>query len=222
MAGKFDIRKQYGPNFLPPGDLLAIQRDSFEHFLQKNVLADERLNCGLQALLKYFFPIKSLDGSFALDIVSYEIDLPARKVDECRQKKLTYGANVKGLFRLFAYDKDGSIIDVREQPAPFFFIPLLTSDGTFIVNGVEKVVLSQIVRAPGAVFAKSQDGRCVAKILPDWGAWIRYEFNKAGALYTRIDLSPPFPLLHLFNAFECSAEEIWQYFSPSLRKKLLA
>ena len=110
-------------SFCPLGDLLAIQRDSFEYFLQKNVLADERLNCGLQALLKYFFPIKSLNGSFALDIVSYEIDLPALKVDECRQKKLTYGANVKGLFRLFAYDKDGSIIDVREQPAPFFLSP---------------------------------------------------------------------------------------------------
>ncbi len=187
----------------------------FIDFLQKDVTPESRKNKGLQYVFKAFFPIKSLMGDCTIDFVQYSVGEPRNSPEKCRLKKLTYEVTVSALFRVAVY-KDGKVADVREQNLPIFDLPMMTPDGSFVVNGVEKVVLSQIVRAPGVVFSKSKEKQYSARILPDFGAWLKFEFGKNDQLFSRIDTSAPIMLANLFRAFGAQDEDIIPYF-PDMR-----
>lgn len=215
MLKYFDIRKRYGLPHAEPKDLLEIQTKSFQDFLQKEAPPVERKSQGLQHLFKSFFPVRCISGKSAVEFVSYSVDEARHTPDKCRVKKLTYEAKVSANLRIVIYDGE-RVSEIREQSIPLFDLPMMTADGAFIVNGIEKVVLNQIVRAPGAAITRNKEKHYAAKILPDYGAWISYEFNKQHPIFSRIDLSPPVSLLTLFRAFGVSDEEISRYFPDIL------
>lgn len=206
MTARFNIRKIYGAPYLEPRNLLGIQTESFSQFLQRDIPDEKRQLTGLQNLFKSFFPFSSLDGRVVLNFVSYSVGDPRFSPDKCRLKNVSYDAPVHGVFRL-AIMQDGQPVEVREENIYLFRIPLMTSDASFIVNGVEKIVLSQIVRAPGAYYSKNDDVYS-GTILPNIGAWIQFEFDKKSVIFARIDKSPPVKLYQLLWAFGANNEEI--------------
>jgi DNA-directed RNA polymerase subunit beta len=138
-------------------NLIDIQKQSYEKFLQAHVDPDKREDFGLQGVFKSVFPIKDFQGTAALEFVSYHLEKPKYDVDECHQRGMTYAAPIKVMIRLVAWDKDEAtgtqvIKAIKEQEVYFGEIPLMTENGTFIINGTERVIVSQLHRSPGAFF----------------------------------------------------------------------
>ena len=165
-------------------DLIEIQTQSYEWFLQKDVPASKRKKQGLQALFKTYFPIEDANGDVILDFVEYTIDNPKYDEDECRYLGKTYGGILRAKFRLI-YKKTG---EVREQEVFMDEIPFMTPRGTFIINGAERVVVNQIYRSPGILFSiEEPEGIYLAKIVPEKGSWLEFEIDQKGILIVRID-----------------------------------
>src|SRR5690242_20010478 len=220
------IRKDFGkrPPVLDVPNLLTIQTDSYRDFLQADVAPAKREDKGLQAALKSVFPISSYSGNAALEYVEYRFGEPAFDERECRMRGMSYGAPLRVTVRLVIYDKDSpaskkAVKLVKEQEVYMGEIPLMTETGTFIVNGTERVIVSQLHRSPGVFFDHDKgkthsSGKLLysARIIPYRGSWLDFEFDPKDALFTRIDRRRKLPVTVLLRALGYSNEEILEIF----------
>ncbi|MFP5374104.1 MAG: DNA-directed RNA polymerase subunit beta [Gammaproteobacteria bacterium] len=218
------IRKDFGKrrSILEVPFLLAIQVDSYREFLQEHVAPGKREDKGLHAALKSVFPISSYSGNAALEYVSYKLGEPAFDERECRNRGLSYGAPLRVTVRLVIYDRESStkaIKYVKEQEVYMGEIPLMTDNGTFIVNGTERVIVSQLHRSPGVFFDHDRgkthsSGKLLysARIIPYRGSWLDFEFDPKDALFTRIDRRRKLPVSVLLRALGYSNEEMLNEF----------
>ncbi|WP_444811093.1 DNA-directed RNA polymerase subunit beta [Stenotrophomonas sp. LC732] len=214
------IRKDFGKqrSILEVPFLLAIQVDSYREFLQENVDPAKRTDHGLHAALKSVFPIASYSGNAALEYVGYKLGEPVFDERECRQRGMSYGAPLRVTVRLVIYDRESStkaIKYVKEQEVYLGEIPLMTENGTFIVNGAERVIVSQLHRSPGVFFDHDRgkthsSGKLLysARIIPYRGSWLDFEFDPKDALFTRIDRRRKLPVSILLRALGYSNEEM--------------
>ncbi len=205
-------------------NLIEIQRHSYEKFLQMDLEPDKRLNIGLQGAFQTVFPIKDFSGKCSLEFVSYKIGEVKYDVKECIQKGLTYAAPLKIVVRLVVFDTDRgnepkAIRDIKEQEIYFGEIPLMTESGTFVVNGTERVIVSQLHRSPGIFFDHDKGkthagGRLLysARIIPIRGSWLDLEFDPKDLIYVRIDRRRKMPVTILLKAMGNTPEQLLQYF----------
>jgi DNA-directed RNA polymerase subunit beta len=179
-------------------DLIDIQKSSYEKFLQSDIVPAERTDIGLQGVFKSVFPIRDFDGTSELVFVSYHLDKPKYDVEECRQRGMTYAAPIKVTTQLMVYDTiEGGqrvVRDIKEQEVYFGEIPLMTDTATFIINGTERVVVSQLHRSPGVFFDHDKgkthsSGKLLysARVIPYSGSWLDLEFDHKDIIYVRID-----------------------------------
>ncbi|HQO77704.1 MAG TPA: DNA-directed RNA polymerase subunit beta [Thermodesulfobacteriota bacterium] len=229
VVNRHRIRKDYSSirKIIDVPNLIDIQKKSYAEFLQMDVPPDQREDIGLQGVFKSIFPIKDFVESSSLEFVSYTIGEPKYDVNECREKGMTYAAPLRVLVRLVVWDGSAehgsqSIRDVKEQEVFFGEIPLMTDNGTFTVNGTERVVVSQLHRSPGIFFdhdkGKSHvSGKIIfsARIIPHRGSWIDFEFDPKDVVYVRIDRRRKFPVTVLFKALGFTEEDILNYYYPS-------
>ena len=222
----FRIRKDFATikKVVELPKLIEIQKKSYENFLQLDKAPEDRENVGLQAVFNSIFPIKDFNETSSLEFVSYQMDQPKYDVDECRQRGMTFAAPMKVFIRLVVWDQDEesgalSIRNVKEQEVYFGEIPLMTENGTFIVNGTERVVVSQLHRSPGAFFdhdkGKSHSSGKVlysARVIPYRGSWLDFEFDPKDILFVRIDRRRKLPATVLLRALGYSTEELLEYF----------
>ncbi|MFM9270828.1 DNA-directed RNA polymerase subunit beta [Halomonas elongata] len=218
------IRKDFGklPQVMDVPYLLAIQLDSYYDFLQQDRSPEERLDVGLHAAFRSVFPIESFSGNAALEYVSYRFGTPAFDVKECQLRGVTYSAPLRVKVRLIIYDKDSSnkaIKDIKEQEVYMGEIPLMTENGTFVINGTERVIVSQLHRSPGVFFdhdkGKSHSsGKLLysARVIPYRGSWLDFEFDPKDNVFVRIDRRRKLPATVLMRALGMSAEEILDEF----------
>jgi DNA-directed RNA polymerase subunit beta len=220
------IRKNFGKieQIADMPNLIEMQRYSYERFLQKNVPPDQREDIGLQAVLNSVFPIKDFSGLSSLEFVAYSFDEVKYDVDECLAKGMTYEAPLKITVRLLVYDVDKdtgarSIRDIKEQEIYFGTLPLMTDNGTFIINGTERVIVSQLHRSPGIFFDHDKgkthsSGKLLysARIIPMRGSWLDLEFDPKDILYVRIDRRRKFPVTLLLKALGYDAQALLDYF----------
>jgi DNA-directed RNA polymerase subunit beta len=220
------IRKNFGkrPSILRVPYLLAIQKDSYRQFLQAEIPAEQRIDQGLQAAFKSVFPIESYNGNAALEFVSYRLGVPAFDVKECQQRGLIYAAPLRVLVRLVVFDKDEatgtkSVRDIKEQEVYMGEIPLMTDNGTFVINGTERVIVSQLHRSPGVFFEHDygkthSSGKLLfsARVIPYRGSWLDFEFDPKDNLYVRIDRRRKLPGTILLRALGMNTPEILHTF----------
>ncbi|MBU0674139.1 MAG: DNA-directed RNA polymerase subunit beta [Proteobacteria bacterium] len=204
--------------------LIDMQRLSYDGFLQKEVNPDHRTDSGLQAIFKSVFPIDDFNETCSLEFVSYNFGEPKYTVEECGQRGMTFEAPIKITVRLVSYDVDQetgvkSIRDIKEQAVYLGSIPLMTKTGVFVINGTERVIVSQLQRSPGLFF--SHDGGKThaggkrlysARIIPVRGSWIDLEYDAKDILYVRIDRRRKFPVTTLLKSLGHNAQELLQYF----------
>jgi DNA-directed RNA polymerase subunit beta len=220
------IRKGFGkrPSILRVPYLLAIQKNSYRQFLQADIPPEQRIDQGLQAAFKSVFPIESYNGNAALEFVSYRLGQPPFDVKECQQRGLIYAAPLRVLVRLVVFDKDEatgtkSVRDIKEQEVYMGEIPLMTDNGTFVINGTERVIVSQLHRSPGVFFEHDygkthSSGKLLfsARVIPYRGSWLDFEFDPKDNLYVRIDRRRKLPGTILLRALAMSTPEILHTF----------
>jgi DNA-directed RNA polymerase subunit beta len=218
------IRKDFGkrPPVLEVPYLLAIQVNSYREFLQADADPNAREDKGLHAALKSVFPISSYSGSAALEYVNYRLGEPPFDERECRSRGMSYGAPLRVTVRLVIYDKESSVKAikyVKEQEVYMGELPLMTDTGTFIVNGTERVIVSQLHRSPGVFFDHDRgkthsSGKLLysARVIPYRGSWLDFEFDPKDALFTRIDRRRKLPVTVLLRALGYSNEEMLDIF----------
>ena len=225
------IRKSFGkrPSILRVPNLLATQKDSYRKFLQADVTAEQRIDQGLQAAFKSVFPIESYDGTVALEFVSYRLGIPPFDVKECMQRGLIYAAPLRVLLRLVTFNKDESsatktVRDIKEQEVYMGEIPLMTENGTFVINGTERVVVSQLHRSPGVFFDHDygkthSSGKLLysARVIPYRGSWLDFEFDPKDFLYVRIDRRRKLPATVLLRSLGMTTQEMLSTFFESDR-----
>ncbi len=218
------IRKDFGKRrtVLDVPYLLAIQMDSYREFLQEFAPTGKREERGLHAALKSVFPISSYSGNAGLEYVSYKLGEPPFDERECRNRGLTYGAPLRVTVRLVIYDRESSVKAikyVKEQEVYMGELPLMTGNGTFIVNGTERVIVSQLHRSPGVFFDHDRgkthsSGKLLysARIIPYRGSWLDFEFDPKDAVFTRIDRRRKLPVTILLRALGYNNEQILKQF----------
>ena len=220
------IRKDFGkrPVILDAPYLLSIQLDSYRKFLQQDVGAEQRRESGLHSAFQSVFPIVSYSGAAALEYVSYELGTPVFDVKECQLRGLTYAAPLRVQVRLVIYDKDapGStkrVKEVREQEVYLGEMPLMTDHGTFVINGTERVIVSQLHRSPGVFFdhdkGKSHSsGKLLfsARVIPYRGSWLDFEFDPKDSVYARIDRRRKLPVTVFLRALGMTNGEMLDLF----------
>jgi DNA-directed RNA polymerase subunit beta len=216
FTGRKRIRRSFGriPEVAPMPNLIDVQRASYEAFLQMNVQHDSRLHAGLQEVFKSVFPIDDFAGRGRLEFVYYELEEPKYDVEECIQRGMTYAAPLKVILRLIVWDVDEdtgarSIRDIKEQPVYMGDMPLMTDNGTFIINGTERVIVSQMHRSPGVFFDHDKgkthsSGKYLfaARVIPYRGSWLDFEFDSKDLVYVRIDRKRKLPVTTLLYALE--------------------
>lgn len=218
------IRKSFG-KFQQTMDvpyLLAIQLDSYRKFTQADVRSDERADIGLQAAFKSIFPIVSYSGNAALEYVSYSLGQPVFDVAECQLRGVTFSVPLRVRVRLIIYDRDSSnkaIKDIKEQEVYMGEIPLMTDNGTFVINGTERVIVSQLHRSPGVFFDHDKgkthsSGKLLysARIIPYRGSWLDFEFDPKDLVYVRIDRRRKLPATILLRALGYGTQDILDMF----------
>ncbi|MEQ8737288.1 MAG: DNA-directed RNA polymerase subunit beta, partial [Hoeflea sp.] len=224
--GRRRVRKIFGkiPEVADMPNLIEVQKASYDQFLMVEEPQGGRPDEGLQAVFKSVFPISDFSGSAMLEFVSYEFELPKFDVEECRQRDLTYAAPLKVTLRLIVFDVDEdtgakSIKDIKEQNVYMGDMPLMTDNGTFIVNGTERVIVSQMHRSPGVFFdhdkGKSHSsGKLLfaARVIPYRGSWLDIEFDAKDIVHARIDRRRKIPVSSLLMALGMDAEEILSTF----------
>ncbi len=221
FTGKKRIRKNFGriPEVAPMPNLIEVQRASYDHFLQMGVLAEHRIDVGLQEVFKSVFPIRDFSERAQLDFVRYELETPKYDVDECQQRGITFAAPLKVTLRLLVWDVDEdsdmrTIRDIKEQDVYMGDMPLMTRNGTFIINGTERVIVSQMHRSPGVFFDHDKgkthsSGKYLfaARIIPYRGSWLDFEFDAKDHVYVRIDRRRKLPATTLLLALDDAATE---------------
>src|SRR6202047_3790753 len=220
------IRKNFGkrPSILGTPYLLAIQLDSYRRFLQADVAESKRDEIGLHAAFDSVFPISSYSGNATLEYVSYRLGEPVFDVKECQLRGLTYAAPLRVKVRLVVLDKEASgakkpVKDVREQEVYLGELPLMTDNGTFVINGTERVIVSQLHRSPGVLFDHDKgkthsSGKLLfaARIIPYRGSWLDIEFDAKDIVYARIDRRRKIPVTSLLYALGLDGEEVLNTF----------
>ncbi|XOV83432.1 MAG: DNA-directed RNA polymerase subunit beta [bacterium] len=231
MAYSFTEKKRIRKDFGKLSDsmelpyLLAIQVDSYNKFLQTESGVDDRQESGLHAAFRSVFPIVSYSGSAALEYVDYRLGEPAFDVKECVLRSITYAAPLRVKVRLIIYDRESSnkaVKDVKEQEVYMGEIPLMTDNGTFVINGTERVVVSQLHRSPGVFFDHDRgkthsSGKLLynARVIPYRGSWLDFEFDPKDCVFVRIDRRRKLPATIILRALEYSSEEILTTFFDS-------
>jgi DNA-directed RNA polymerase subunit beta len=221
MAKKMRIRKNFGkvPYVLAIPDLIEIQKRSFERFLQKDVPPDKREEIGLQAAFKTVFPIVDYNETSSIEFIEYTIGKPNYEVRECLEKGITYAAPLKIKVKLNLWEKVNGgqkrLKEMREQEVYLGELPLMTDTGSFIINGTERVVVSQLHRSPG-VFFSHEKGKAAfsARIIPARGSWFDFEFDTKDTLYVRIDRRKKLPATIILKALGYNDEKILRMFYP--------
>jgi DNA-directed RNA polymerase subunit beta len=220
FAEKKRIRKSFAKrvSVLPLPYLLTTQIQSFFEFLQEFTPPAERKDSGLQAAFKSIFPIVSHSGNARLDFVSYTLGTPVFDIVECQQRGLTYAASLRARVRLVILDRESvkeKIKEVKEQEVYMGEIPLMTPNGSFVINGTERVIVSQLHRSPGVFFEHDRgkthsSGKLLfsARIIPYRGSWLDFEFDPKDFVYFRVDRRRKMPVTILLKALGYSAEQI--------------
>ena len=223
------IRKDFGKraSILEVPYLLAIQLDSYREFLQADVELSDRENRGLHAAFKSVFPISSYSGDASLEYVDYRLGAPVFDVKECQLRGLTYAAALRVRLRLALYDKETSgdsrvIKDIKEQEVYMGEIPLMTNTGTFVINGTERVIVSQLHRSPGVFFEHDKgkthsSGKLLfsARVIPYRGSWLDFEFDPKDLVFVRIDRRRKLPATVLLRALGYSTQDMLALFFES-------
>ena len=225
-ASNIRLRRTFAKtkNLIDIPNLIELQKKSYEAFLQKDVDPDRRGVAGLQGVFKSVFPISDFNNTASLEFVSYTLEPAKYDVDECRQRGMTFAAPIKVTLRLIVFDVDEetearSIRDVKEQEVYLGEIPLMTSNGSFIINGTERVVVSQLHRSPGVFFdhdggKNNASGKLIysARVIPYRGSWLDFEFDQKDLLYVRIDRRRKFPVTILLKALGYTTEQLLENF----------
>ncbi|WP_027849795.1 DNA-directed RNA polymerase subunit beta [Marinospirillum insulare] len=218
------IRKDFSklPTVMDVPYLLAIQLDSYRQFLQEDMAGDARTETGLHAAFQSVFPIESYSGNAALEYVSYRLGTPVFDVKECVLRGITFAAPLRVKVRLVIYDKDSpnkAVKDIKEQEVYMGEMPLMTKNGTFVINGTERVIVSQLHRSPGVFFDHDRgkthsSGKLLysARVIPYRGSWLDFEFDPKDLVYVRIDRRRKLPASILLRALNFSSEQILDMF----------
>src|SRR5437867_4391674 len=214
------------PRHLDIPDLIEIQKRSYDSFLQMEIDPDRREDKGLQAALTSVFPIADYNSTAVLEFVNYSLGTPKYDVRECMEQGMSYAAPLKVRVRLVVLDKEDKsptkkVLDVREQEVYIGELPLMTERGTFIINGTERVVVSQLHRSPGAFFTHDKgrthaSGKILfsARIIPYRGSWLDFEFDTRDILYVRIDRRRKMPATILLKAFGYTTDDLLRMYYP--------
>ncbi len=220
------VRKSFAKasQVIEPPHLIAMQRHSYELFLQRDIAPDARKDIGLQTIFKDIFPINDFNGLCSLEFVRYSFREPKYTVEECIERGMTYEVPVKITVRLITFDVDEatgvqSVRDIKEQDVFLGALPLMTKDGVFVINGTERVVVNQLQRSPG-LFYTHDNGKShasgkrlySARIIPVRGSWLDFEFDIKDILYVRIDRRRKLPVTTLLKALGYNSEELLRQF----------
>jgi len=216
FTGRKRIRKHFGriPEVAPMPNLIEVQRSSYDTFLQMDILPERREKLGLEEVFRSVFPIRDFSERAQLEFVRYELETPKYDVEECQQRGITYAAPLKVTLRLVVWDVDEdtgsrSIRDIKEQDVYMGDMPLMTANGTFIVNGTERVIVSQMHRSPGVFFDHDKgkthsSGKYLfaARVIPYRGSWLDFEFDAKDLVFVRIDRRRKLPATTLLLALD--------------------
>ncbi len=222
FTGRKRVRKDFGQinavTQMP--NLIEVQRQSYDQFFRAGADEDERLNSGLERVLKSVFPIQDFSNTASLEYVRYELEAPKYDVEECQQRDITYAAPLRVTLRLIVFEVDPdteakSVLDIKEQDVYMGDLPLMTDNGTFVINGTERVIVSQMHRSPGVFFDHDRgkthaSGKFLfaARVIPYRGSWLDLEFDAKDIVNVRIDRRRKLPATTLLYALGLSAEEI--------------
>ena len=235
MAARLSLHKRIRKNFgkikkiVDIPDLIGMQKESYRRFLQLDVQPEKREDYGLQAVFKSVFPIKDFTGSASLEFVAYRFSEIKHSEEECIQRGMTYELPIRITVRLVVYDVDkesgtSNIRDIKEQEIYFGTLPLMTDKGTFIINGTERVVVSQLHRSSGVFFDHDKgkthsSGKIIysSRIIPVRGSWIDLEIDPKDIVYIRIDRRRKFPVTTLLKAFGFTTDDLLTYFYSTER-----
>ena len=237
MATSYSSRKKVRKNFgrirevaeMP--NLIKVQKSSYDQFLQTDVKLVDRTSDGLQGVFKSVFPIADFAETASLEFVSYELEKPKYDTDECQQRDITYAAPLRVTLRLIVFEIDEetearSVLDIKEQDVYMGDLPLMTDRGTFVVNGTERVIVSQMHRSPGVFFdhdnGKTQaSGKFLfsARVIPYRGSWLDFEFDAKDIIHVRFDRRRKMPVTTLLYALGLSSEDILDYYYDRLAYK---
>ena len=224
LTSRKRIRKSFGriSEVAPMPNLIEVQKSSYDNFLQMDILDENREQVGLQEVFKSVFPIKDFSERAMLEFVRYELETPKFDVEECQQRGLTFAAPLKVTLRLVVWDVDEetgarSIRDIKEQDVYMGDMPLMTENGTFVINGTERVIVSQMHRSPGVFFDHDKgkthsSGKYLfaARVIPYRGSWLDFEFDAKDILYVRIDRRRKLPATTLLLALLSAQSDAYQ------------
>src|SRR5208337_3938078 len=224
-------RKNFGKieRIMEISNLIEMQKESYRRFLQKDLAPEARSEYGLHGVFRSVFPIRDFSGACSLEFVDYDLGDPKYDVDECLQRGMSYEDPMKIRVRLVVYEtgaevKSQTIRDIKEQEIYFGTLPLMTENGTFIINGTERVVVSQLHRSPGLFIDHDRakihsSGKIIysARLIPLRGSWIDFEFDPKDILYVRIDRRRKFPVTILLKALGYGTEELLNFFYKTER-----
>ncbi len=224
FTGRKRVRRNFGRirEVAQMPNLIEVQRNSYEQFLQMNVSAEDRLMQGLEEVFSSVFPIKDFSDRAEIDFVKYELEDPKYDVEECQQRDMTYAAPLRVTLRLSVFDVDEdtglrSIRDIKEQDVYMVDMPLMTDNGTFVVNGTERVIVSQMHRSPGVFFDHDGGKTHVsgkylfsARVIPYRGSWLDFEFDAKDQMYVRIDRRRKLPVTTLLRSLDSAETESYR------------
>src|SRR5689334_6579774 len=226
FTGRKRLRKTFGKivEIAKMPNLIEVQKTSYDQFLQVNKPEGGRLDEGLETVFSHVFPIKDFSESSLLEYVDYHFEEPKYDVEECQQRSMTYAAPLKVTLRLIVFDVDQetgakSVKDIKEQDVYMGDVPFMTENGTFIINGTERVIVSQMHRSPGVFFDHDKgkthsSGKLLfaARVIPYRGSWLDFEFDAKDIIHVRIDRRRKLPATTLLYALGLDQEGILDYF----------
>src|SRR5262245_44351096 len=226
FTGRKRLRKYFGHmvEVAEMPNLIEVQKTSYDQFLQVDKPEGGRLDQGLQTVFSSVFPISDFSESSLLEYVDYHFEDPKYDVEECQQRSMTYAAPLKVTLRLIVFDVDQetgakSVKDIKEQDVYMGDVPLMTNNGTFVVNGTERVIVSQMHRSPGVFFDHDKgkthsSGKLLfaARVIPYRGSWLDFEFDAKDIVHVRIDRRRKLPVTTLLYALGLDQESILDYF----------
>src|SRR5450432_1203008 len=226
FTGRKKLRKYYGKivEVAEMPNLIEVQKTSYDQFLQVDKPEGGRKDEGLETVFKHVFPIKDFSESSLLEYVDYHFEEPKYDVEECQQRSMTFAAPLKVTLRLIVFDVDQetgakSVKDIKEQDVYMGDVPFMTLNGTFVVNGTERVIVSQMHRSPGVFFDHDKgkthsSGKLLfaARIIPYRGSWLDIEFDAKDIVHARIDRRRKIPVTSLLFALGLDGEEILSIF----------
>ena len=226
FTGRKRVRKDFGriSEVTRMPNLIEVQRQSYDQFFKPGATEEERLDSGLEKVLKSVFPIQDFSSTASLEYVKYELEDPKFDVDECQQRDMTYAAPLRVTLRLIVFEVDPeteakSVLDIKEQDVYMGDLPLMTDNGTFVINGTERVIVSQMHRSPGVFFDHDRgkthsSGKFLfaARVIPYRGSWLDFEFDAKDIVNVRIDRRRKLPATTMLYALGMSGEDILQYF----------